>query len=153
MQLFLCGDWSISQPAHSQELCSRHRFRINQFCTSDFSWNLSNQSWGLVPCCPAWFGSGITYSTKMWHTNSFLCILLHVKSVTACLLWRNLLPFHLISQLYGQDRVSPEQSIHNILQQTIHTCSVSNLYSNTFQIFNRLIKHEFLPIPRLLVAS
>lgn len=59
------------------------------------------------------------------------------------LYWSSALPHHDYLALHGQDRVGPEQSIHNILQQTIHTCSAWNLYSNTFQnnqTFNRLLR-------------
>lgn len=129
----------------------------------NFLWNLSYESCGIRPLLPSllciWSHSphkDVTHKLlSQWiapsRVSQSLC------TFEEFLYWSSTLPHHDYLALHGQDRLSPEQSIHNILQQTIHTGSAWNLYNNTFQnnqTFNRIIKkHEFPPNPQLSIAT
>ena len=83
-----------------------------------------------------------------------LCVFFHLKYVTACLLLKNsfigVSPYLATTIWLFMAESEPWTEIHNILQQTINTCSAWNLYNNTNnQTFNRIVKkQEFSPIPQ-----
>lgn len=94
-ELFLYGNYhshSLTTPRSYEPAPvwgSIHSVPLLVEAPPNFSWNPSYKPCGMSTPLPSLVWIWYNLPTKMWHQNGFLCILLHLKSVTACLLLRS----------------------------------------------------------------